>query len=168
MGRSASDLWRACSGRPSDAHKADTNLRQRLFRLRRERGAALVDERRAARLAADVDTDLASTLARIGADEHAGRDELLGDLDFDDLPELAAWLRAARRNGTSKRDAALAAAAAHCESDGAIARGLVYAQRLVESDPLSEHAHRRLMRLHYLRGDRSCRDRRASSASSSA
>jgi hypothetical protein len=37
---------------------------------------------------------------------------------------------------------------------GAIARGLVYAQRLAESNPLAEHAHRRLMRLHYLRGDR--------------
>ena len=35
-----------------------------------------------------------------------------------------------------------------------MARGLVYAQRLVESDPLAEHGQRRLMRLHYLRGDR--------------
>ena len=50
--------------------------------------------------------------------------------------------------------AALAAAAARCEDEGAVARGLVYAQRLVERDPLAEHGQRRLMRLHYLRGDR--------------
>ena len=80
--------------------------------------------------------------------------ELLGDLDFDGLPELTEWLRQQRRQWQEKCAAALAAAAARCENEGAVARGLVYAQRLVESDPLAEHGQRRLMRLHYLRGDR--------------
>jgi hypothetical protein len=63
-------------------------------------------------------------------------------------------VREQRRQWHERCVAALAAAAAHCETEGAVGRGLVYAQRLVESDPLAEHAQRRLMRLHYLRGDR--------------
>ncbi len=148
--RAAALIWPAV-----DRRKADTNLRQRLFRMRRDIGATLVSGGASLKLAADVDTDVATTLARIASDENAGRDEFLGTLQFEDLPELARWLHAARTRWHEQRDAALASAAAHCESSGAIARGLIYAQRLVESDPLSEHAQRRLMRLHYLRGDRS-------------
>jgi DNA-binding SARP family transcriptional activator len=136
-----------------DHRKADTNLRQRLFRMRRDLGANLVNGGALLRLAPEVETNLAATLARIASDENAGRDELLGTLQFEDLPELARWLHAARTRWHEQRDAALAGAAAQCESSGAIARGLVYAQRLVDSDSLSEHAQRRLMRLHYLRGD---------------
>ena len=83
-------------------------------------------------LAPGLGHDLAATLEQIAVDEHAGRAELLGDLDFDDLPELAAWVGAERRKWREQRDAALAAAAAACEQAGAIARGLVYAQRLVD------------------------------------
>ena len=48
----------------------------------------------------------------------------------------------------------LAARASQLEHDQQIAAALVLAQRLVADDPLHEHAQRRLMRLHYLRGDR--------------
>ena len=145
----AAMLW------PSAATKqADNSLRQRLFRLRRETGIALVSSGALMSLAAGIEHDLVTTLEKIRVDDHAGRSELLGDLDFDDLPDLAAWVDAERQNWHARRDAVLAAAAAACEHDGAIARGLVYAQRLVESDPLGEHAQRRVMRLHYLRGDR--------------
>ena len=147
--RVAAMLWPTASAR-----QADTSLRQRVFRLRRDAGIALVDSGATMALAPGVDVDLAATLAAIASDEHAGRAELLGDLEFDDLAELAEWLRGEREQWREQRDAALAAAAAECEKGGAIARGLVYAQRLVESDPLAEHAQRRLMRLHYLRGDR--------------
>ncbi|HSC64401.1 MAG TPA: AAA family ATPase, partial [Caldimonas sp.] len=142
-------LWPSAATR-----QADTSLRQRLFRLRRDTGMALVSSGALMSLASGIEDDLAATLEKIGSDEHAGRAELLGDLDFDDLPDLAAWVGAQREHWRVRRDAALAAAAAACEQDGAIARGLVYAQRLVESDPLGEHAQRRVMRLHYLRGDR--------------
>jgi len=145
----AAMLWPSVATR-----QADTSLRQRLFRLRRETGMALVSSGALVSLASGVEHDLASTLEKIRSDEHAGRSELLGDLDFDDLPDLAAWLDAERQKWRVQRDSALAAAAAACEREGAIARGLVYAQRLVESEPLAEHAQRRVMRLHYLRGDR--------------
>ncbi|HEX7441320.1 MAG TPA: BTAD domain-containing putative transcriptional regulator [Caldimonas sp.] len=146
--RVAALIWPAVEGR-----KADTNLRQRLFRLRRDSGMNLIANGALLQLAPGVQTDLPAALAQIAADEDAGREQFLGDLDFEDLPELANWVRMARARWHEQRDAALAAAAAQCEADGAIARGLVYAQRLIDSDPLSEHAQRRCMRLHYLRGD---------------
>ncbi|HSW26918.1 MAG TPA: bacterial transcriptional activator domain-containing protein, partial [Burkholderiaceae bacterium] len=145
----AAMLWPA-----ANARQADTSLRQRLFRLRRRTGTPLVESGALLRLADGLHTDLQATLQRIDGDEQAGAAELLGDHEFEDLPDLAEWVRAERRRWRELRDAALAAAASRCEKDGAIAKGLVYAQRLVDSDPLAEHAQRRLMRLHYLRGDR--------------
>ncbi len=145
----AAMLWPAAS-----AKQADTSLRQRLFRLRRRADRPLVETGPLLRLADGVHTDLTSTLQRIDSDEKAGALELLGNHEFEDLPELAQWVRAERRRWREQRDAALAAAASRCERDGAIAKGLAYTQRLIESDPLAEHSQRRLMRLHYLRGDR--------------
>lgn len=144
----AAMLWPA-----SDSKNAVNSLRQRLFRLRRETGSRMVTSGVQLQLAPGVQTDLASSVAQIASDELACSDELLGDLDFDALPEFARWLVTARTRWHEQREAALAATAARCESDGAIARGLIYAQRLADSDPLSEHAQRRVMRLHYLRGD---------------
>ena len=138
-----------------DRKKAETNLRQRLFRMRRDTGTNLIAGGLLLRLAGDVETNLPATLAQIASDENAGREELLGDLEFEDLPELARWIQMARTRWHEQRGAALATAAAKCESSGAVVRGLVYAQRVIDNDPLSEHAQRRLMRLHYLRGDRS-------------
>ncbi len=135
------------------AGRADTSLRQRLFRLRRECGVAVVDTGPRLQLAEWLATDLVTALARIDTDPGAAREALLGDLDFDDWPDLAVWVRDARALWRKQRDTALAAVAAQCEASGAIARGLAYAERLVDGEPLSEHAQRRLMRLHYLRGD---------------
>jgi len=135
------------------AGRADTSLRQRLFRLRRECGGLVVNAGPRLQLAEGVVTDLTAALACIDTDPGAARGALLGDLDFDDWPDLAAWVRHARAQWREQRDAALAAVAARCEASGAIARGLAYAERLVDGEPLSEHAQRRLMRLHYLRGD---------------
>ena len=137
------------------AKRADTSLRQRLFRLRRDHDAHVVSAGALLQLSPGVQTDIAASLAAMAMDPEAGRDALLGDLNFDTLPELADWLRGARERWQAQRDAALAAAAALCEASGAVARGLAYAQRLAVSEPLSEHAQRRLMRLHYLRGDAS-------------
>jgi DNA-binding SARP family transcriptional activator len=145
----AAMLWPA-----SSAKQADNSLRQRLFRLRRSAATPLVLNQAQLQLESGITTDIDSTLARILEDESAGRDELLGDLEFDDAPEIAEWLRAERRKWRERRNNALAEAATACEKSGAVARGLVYAQRLIDADPFAEHAWRRLMRLHYLRGDR--------------
>jgi DNA-binding SARP family transcriptional activator len=137
----------------SSLRQASASLRQRLFRLRRDTGATLVSTGPLLQAADDLVTDLAPTLARLEAHEHTPCGELLAGLDYDDLPELAVWLQGARARWRERRAQVLADAAATCEQRGALLRALGYAQRLVEVDPLNEHAHRRLMRLHYLRGD---------------
>lgn len=148
-GRLTSWLWPDARG-----GRADNNLRQRLFRLRRDSGRQLVLAAPLLALAPDLRTDVEAALDALSSDPQAAREELLADLRFDELPELDDWLSAERRRWRTRRDDAIAAAAAECERRGALARGLLYAARLVESQPLAEHAHRRLMRLHYLRGDR--------------
>lgn len=135
------------------AKQADTSLRQRLFRLRRDAGTPVVSSGSQLQLGDGVEMDLAAALERLRTDEQADAAELLGDFEFDDLPELAEWVRHERRKWRTQRNDVLAAMAAQCEKDGAIARGIAYTQRLIDGDPLAEHAHRRLMRLHYLRGD---------------
>ncbi len=147
--RVAALLWPQATAR-----QADTSLRQRLYRLRRDSGSTLVTQGAMLALAPGLQMDLPATLERIAQDEHAGTEELLGDLDYAELPEFAQWLAAERQRWREQRDAVLAAAAARCEGEGAIAKGLAYTQRLIDAEPLAEHAQRRLMRLHYLRGDR--------------
>ncbi|MGZ8259705.1 MAG: ATP-binding protein [Caldimonas sp.] len=147
--RVAAMLWPAATPK-----QADTSLRQRLYRLRQIAGTAVLHGGASLRLEDNVRTDLAARLEHLAANPQAALDELLGDFDYDALADFAEWLRGQRRHWHGRRDAALAEAAARCERDGEIARGLVYAQRLADSDPLAEHGVRRLMRLHYLRGDR--------------
>jgi DNA-binding SARP family transcriptional activator len=82
--RVAALLWPAV-----DARRADTSLRQRLYRLRRQCGDHLVATGSLLLLTPGVETDLAAALARIADDADAARNELLGELDFDESPELA-------------------------------------------------------------------------------
>lgn len=146
--RVAALLWPGAT-----AKQADASLRQRLFRLRRECATPLVSSGSPLQLAAEVEVDLPAALEQLRSDPQAGQAEILGDLDFDDLPELTDWLQRERRIWRERRANALAALAAQCERDGAVARGIHCTQQLIALDPLAEHAHRRLMRLHYLRGD---------------
>ncbi|MEO7008071.1 MAG: AAA family ATPase, partial [Caldimonas sp.] len=81
--------------------------------------------------------------------------ELLGTLDFSDSPALAEWVGMARERWRRQRAALLAELAAAHETRHEVVPALGYAERLVADEPLLEHAHRRVMRLHYLRGDRS-------------
>jgi DNA-binding SARP family transcriptional activator/tetratricopeptide (TPR) repeat protein len=146
--RLAAMLWPTATARQSV-----TSLRQRLFRLRREIGHPLLEHAALLSLAPGVRTDVSQALAALVDDEGAGDGTLLGDLAFDELPDLAEWLRGQRLQWRERRAAALAAQADRCEKAGSLARGLVYAQRQLDDEPLAEHAQRRLMRLHYLRGD---------------
>jgi DNA-binding SARP family transcriptional activator len=160
----------------ADGEAARANLRQRLHRLRKRVGADLVSAHGDVLCLADALThDLAAGPAAAGprsaraTPAPAARDqaadeapaalivasaELLAACDYGDCEALAAWLDAARNKRRSARRDTLAAAAARLERAGQIAPALQHAERLLADGPLLEHAHRRVMRLHYLRGDR--------------
>ena len=93
-------------------------------------------------------------MQQLASDATAAAGELLGACVYEDCPELEDWVRIAREHWRSMRSDALAELAAKCEADGQVVLALQYSERLVGDEPLREHAHRRLMRLHYLRGDR--------------
>ena len=126
----------------SSAEAARNALRQRLFRLRKQAGSDLVGGSQVLALADGLTHDL------------AGSQTLLGDLHPADDGELDQWLGSQR----AQRGAAARRGVEHqieaCETEGDYAAALPLAQALIDADPHSEDAHRRLMRLHYLRGDK--------------
>jgi DNA-binding SARP family transcriptional activator len=134
---------------------ARNNLRQRLHRLRKRASRDVaISLNDVLRLADDVIHDLTGLQGRLGDDAAAGSGELLGAFDYEDCVDLNEWVAIAREQWRAARRNALAEIASRLETEGHIALALQYAERLVGDDPLLEHAHRRLMRLHYLRGDR--------------
>jgi DNA-binding SARP family transcriptional activator/tetratricopeptide (TPR) repeat protein len=147
--KAAAMLWPEAS----DA-QARSNLRQRLFRLRRAAQRDIVQPSGLLRLLDDVTLDLAELHLRLAGDPAAGQGELLGDHDYQDHESLGPWTQAARERWRATRLQLLAQVASELEANQHIAAALPYAQRLVAEEPLLEHGYRRLMRLHYLRGDR--------------
>jgi len=120
---------------------ARNTLRQRLFHLKRRCGE-LVAGAAALRLADGVQHDLADA------------EGLLGELRFPDAPGLDAWLGTQRERRVDATRRALERQARALEDAGELAAALPVAQALLRLDRLSEAAHRHVMRLHYLRGDR--------------
>ena len=147
--RAAALLWP-----DADADKARNSLRQRLFRLRCAAGTELIEPDESLRLADGVEHNLGSPAQRLADDPTAAAGDLLGACVYEDCPELEDWVRIAREHWRAMRRDALAELAAKREADGHIAQALVYAERLLAEDPVSEQAHRLAMRLHYRRGDR--------------
>jgi DNA-binding SARP family transcriptional activator len=129
------------------------SLRQRRFRLARACGQALIEGDQRLQLTAGVAHDLSDPLPTLQNQPHALAGELLDGLAYDDCPALDAWLQLARERWRVQRNQALARLASELESQGQLALALACASRLAEHEPLSDHAQRRLMRLHYLRGD---------------
>jgi DNA-binding SARP family transcriptional activator len=124
-----------------DEAKARANLRQTLVRLKRAFGALLAEHDGALRLAQGV---------RVAA----MRGRLLGPLEFDDAPELAAWL-AAERDAEQRDRLRLGLATARERIDaGDLDGALAAADALLADDPAVEEAHRLRMEVFYLRGDR--------------
>ncbi|MDB5046127.1 MAG: AfsR/DnrI/RedD family transcriptional regulator, partial [Deinococcus sp.] len=80
--------------------------------------------------------------------------ELLENLSYDDCPDLADWVTAERERLLEWRAHARRHEAARLEGAGDYEAALTQARALLDLDPVSEDANRRLMRLHYLRGDR--------------
>lgn len=135
--------------------RARNMLRQRLFRLRRQAGGELVSSGELLALDPSVRHDLQDLDAALEEDPTVGgAGDLLGALDFPGSEDLSDWLRAARERWRRRRADVLAAMAARLEAEDRIVAALACAQRLAAEDPLAEHAQRRLMRLHYRRGDR--------------
>ncbi len=150
-----------------DDEAARNNLRQRLHRLRKRAGFDFVHSvQDMLHLADSVQHDASATaeLRLNGSPRAAPTDpsaagppaprDLLGALDFADCAELHDWISMTREQQRAAWRDALADTAARLERDGQLASALRYAEQLVADDPLLEHAHRRVMRLHYLRGDR--------------
>ncbi|MEN9395494.1 MAG: hypothetical protein RLZ81_24 [Pseudomonadota bacterium] len=125
-------------------------LRQRLSRLRRTVGHSVVDGKGSLHLAKGIKHDL-----HPGAFEHAASDfELLGALSYPEGDLLADRVQALRERWRHLRSEALEREASRLEAEKNFDGALRLAERLLIAHPISEHAHRRSMRLHYLRGDR--------------
>ena len=132
---------------------ANGNLRQRIFRLRRRIGHELIDAGDTLALLPDVACDARDTANDAARDGNHNDEGLLAACEVDDCPELAAWLERQRAQWRHRRRQAWVDQAEQHEAAGNLAVAIDAAQRIVDDDPLSEHAQRRLMRLHYLRGD---------------
>lgn len=137
---------------------ARNNMRQLLRRLRVAIGADLVLGGDVISLSERVVTDAVELEGHVFAGRHsralALAGSLLGTLDFDDCPDFEAWLLRAREQLEGLRRRAATAEVDAREQQGDLAGALHFAERLLALDALSEEAYRRLMRLHYLTGDR--------------
>jgi DNA-binding SARP family transcriptional activator len=126
--------------------RAHANLRQRLFRLRQAAGPIVDETGPELQLTAGLAVDLHGD----GSDLHGAL--LAGTPHADDT--VQDWLDDARRRWLAGRADRLSGLAARHEAAGALAPALALTEQLLALEPLLEHAWRRLMRLHYLRGDR--------------
>jgi DNA-binding SARP family transcriptional activator len=147
--RLAALLW------PDAAPAAALNsLRQRVFKLQRLSGSALLEAGRTLAIAAGVMHDLADPGAALAADPRAVAGPLLGEHVYEPGLAIGAWVAAQRLQWHDRLRDELTRLAAQREAAGRIAEALAYATRLVAEQPLHEHGVRLLMRLHQRRGDR--------------
>ncbi|MBP6764995.1 MAG: AAA family ATPase, partial [Rubrivivax sp.] len=126
----------------SPLEQARNTLRQRLFQLKRQLGVALVEGQATLQLAAGVQHDLLDS------------GDLLADVPLELGGEFAAWLAQQRERRCTRTRQTLADLADMAERARDWPDALAHAAELLALDPLAEGAHRRLMRLHYLAGDR--------------
>ncbi|MEQ1683146.1 MAG: AAA family ATPase [Burkholderiaceae bacterium] len=126
----------------SESEAARNTLRQRLFQLRRQFGEALVVGSSTLALAEGVRHDLLDA------------DDVLAGVPHDVGGEFAAWLAQQRERRRSRMRSSLVELCDMAEQAHDYADALTHARELLALEPLSEDAHRRVMRLHYLAGDR--------------
>jgi DNA-binding SARP family transcriptional activator len=128
-----------------DGHEegARGNLRQRLARLRKSIGQAVVDDGHALRLASGV------TL------EERGTGELLSTLHYDDCTQFDEWLTRRRCAVQAQDRERLLGQAQRLIDADRFAEAIQLAEQAIAADPVAEEGYRRLMRWYYLRGDRS-------------
>lgn len=126
----------------SEPKSGRNSLRQRLFKLKRQTGVDLVVGTATLTLAQGVLHDLHDA------------DSVLGDTRDAIGVEFDAWLALQQARRRERVGAALAELCDAAEGAGDWADALIHAGELLALDPLSEAAHGRVMRLHYLAGDR--------------
>ena len=126
----------------SEPDTARNSLRQRLFQLKKQLGVALVSGSTTLTLASGVKHDLDDS------------DSVLGGAEDDFGAELLAWLVQQRGRRADRTRAALVELAEMAERAQDYGDALNHAQELLALEPTSEAAHRRVIRLHYLHGDR--------------
>lgn len=127
----------------SSADAARNVLRQRVFQLKKQFGdGLLVVGRNTLALHPSVEHDLQAS------------DDVLSPLGGEFSGEFGQWLESQRLSRLQRRSDALAAAAERAEAESDWAAALQCARQLLVLNPLSEAAHRRVMHLHYLAGDR--------------
>ena len=124
-----------------DDERARGNLRQRLLRLKKAAGVELVTGHPQARLAEGVVHDLEDT------------HELLSGLPSYAAGGLSDWLDAQCERLRREKVSKLTGLAVQAEARGDLGAALARAQEAADLEALSEEAHRRVMRLHYLAGD---------------
>jgi DNA-binding SARP family transcriptional activator len=122
--------------------RARANLRQRLARLRRAVGEAVVDDGCGLRLADGVTLDL----------QNAG--ELLAALHYDDCSEFDQWLSRHRCSARAQDRERLLAQAQRLMDSGRFDEAVQRAEQAIAADPVAETGYRQLMKWYCLRGDR--------------
>jgi predicted ATPase/DNA-binding SARP family transcriptional activator len=136
---------------------ARNNLAQTLRRLNQNIQVTLVTGNDLLELQ-DLEVDVVHQKALIarGAYEQAltFQGELLAPYDYDDCPDFADWLIAERERIHRSKQNSLIALVKRCQANGELAAARAFARQRVQMDSLSEDAHRQLMRLNYLLGDR--------------
>jgi hypothetical protein len=123
-----------------------------LRRLRDATGADLVDAGEVLALHPDVRVDAREALAPGGAPPRGG--QLLDSIALDDLPDFSEWLLAKREELAAAQTRRYRGAVEALAAAGQAAEAVGAAERWTEFDPLSEEAHRALMRALYDLGDR--------------
>jgi DNA-binding SARP family transcriptional activator len=137
---------------------ARNNLSQVARRLREGAGIALLtgDDRLNLSPELGIDASNLELEAFSGNDEtvlgFAG--ELLEGLEYGDCPEFQDWLLIKREGFLALRRNAYLRLSQVAEQSGQSRVALEHASHILELDPVSEVAHRHVMRLHYQNGDR--------------
>ncbi|PNY81938.1 ATP-binding protein [Deinococcus koreensis] len=137
---------------------ARNNLVQLLRKLRLALGRELVQGAELLGLSPGLETDALQARDAFTRGQYAELaafgGELLAGFSYDDCPDLEDWLLAERERWREWRATAAREESARLEREGDYGGALERARALLDLDPLSEEAWRRLMRLLYLRGDR--------------
>jgi len=126
----------------SEPESARNALRQRLFQLKKVLGVDVVSGGATLALAEGIAHDLAES------------DGVLGEGAHDFGPELAAWLAQQRERRRGRLRQSLVELSDMAAQVRDYADALSHANELLTLEPLSEEAHRRVIQLHYLAGDR--------------